>query len=206
MEDPAPPVIVVASVSQTSSRIQRFLESDQVAFAEEFWQGWITRMTAGMSLICPFGALLFDWKPQALWGISVICLIIASYRVWLRQRRKVRAYPFGVLMENVQSLIVDLDRFAEAARSDGEYPPEVLQPGLSSWETADRSERQRLAVVFSHHFIDYCKSLDTAGRTTESNIAMFTPDFRRALQRDRSLIKVTHNRLFQDGLSRDLLQ
>lgn len=79
------------------------------SYLKAVWTDLGARMTGGASLILLFAPLLFPKLTAAVvgsntlvWLFAVGCLVVSSYRAWLRERRARQAERLDPLVEDVQ--------------------------------------------------------------------------------------------------------
>ena len=78
-------------------------------YLKSFSQDWVTRMTGGASLVIPFsnliaekisrGQLLPQWT---LIVVAALCFLIASFRVWRVEHRRLVALPLRMLLDDLE--------------------------------------------------------------------------------------------------------
>lgn len=61
-------------------------------YLKAFWGDWVARMSGPASIVLAFLATYFEFIVKhgkaALWVASAVCFIIASYRIWAAERRR----------------------------------------------------------------------------------------------------------------------
>jgi hypothetical protein len=79
------------------------------SYIKSFSQDWVTRMTGVASLVIPFGNLIAEkissgkLLPQwTLVVVAALCFLVASFRVWRVEHRRLVAHPLRMLLDDLE--------------------------------------------------------------------------------------------------------
>jgi hypothetical protein len=79
------------------------------SYIKSFSQDWVTTMTGGASLVIPFGNLIAErvssGKLLPEWTLIVVaalCFLVASFRVWRVEHRRLQALPLRMLLVDLE--------------------------------------------------------------------------------------------------------